>query len=108
MATPLTERGKGRFQLGQWVTWQSARTKPMHIGKIVEIVEYGQYPSIVRPPQCYPEVTWKELCRIGYYREFESYVVEDANGKRWWPRVGTLRVLHDAPQQADERLLHST
>lgn len=97
------ERGVGKFKLGQRVTWRASKFKPPHCGVIVEVVEYGQYPSITKPPATYPEVTWKELCRIGYYREFESYVVEDDKGKRWWPRVGNLRVLDDAPQQSDER-----
>lgn len=107
MSEPLFNRGKGRFKLGQRVAWQSSKLKPLHTGVIVEVVEYGQYPTITKPPATYPEVTWKELQKIGYYREFESYVVEDETGKRWWPRVGTLRVLYDAPQQADERLLQS-
>lgn len=29
----------------------------------------------------------------GYYREHESYIVEDSKGNRRWPRVGTIRLI---------------
>jgi hypothetical protein len=85
------ERGKGRFQLDEAVTWQAGTDKKEHVGRIVEVVKYGMYPAITQPPARYPEVTWPELQGQHYYREHESYVVEDAKGKRWWPRVGNLR-----------------
>ncbi len=96
------DRGKGRFKLGQRVQWRASRFKPLHVGTIVEVVSYGFYPEVTKPPATYPAVTWRELLKVGYYREFESYVVEDESGKRWWPRVGNLRVF-DAVQQPDER-----
>lgn len=98
---PLDTRGLGRFKLGDCVAWQARNTTPKHTGKIVEVVPYGMYPS------CCPnerdirqkrklekkDAVWKNLLGCGYYREHESYVVEDVQGKRWWPRVGNLRIL---------------
>lgn len=78
---PLSERGKERFQLGDIVTWYS------NIGRIIEVVPYGMYP--VRQPR---------LRVRGYYREHESYVVQDSKGRRYWPRVGNLKL-----EKSDER-----
>lgn len=72
----LCERGKGNFYLGQCVSWFGK------IVRIVEVVSYGMYPK----PQ-------KRLRVRGYYREYESYVVEDSRGRKYWPRVGNLKHL---------------
>lgn len=80
----LSLRGKGRFQLHDRVEWLG------HTGVIVEVVKYGMYPG--KHP--------KLLVR-GYYREYESYVVEDERGKRWWPRVGNLRLLCNEEKEHD-------
>lgn len=73
---PLDQRGVGQFQLGDIVTWLT------HKGEIVEVVPYGMYPK-----------KHHTLHVKGYYREYESYIVQDDRGKRWWPRVGTLHLL---------------
>lgn len=85
------DRGKGRFLLEDTVEWDGS--KYLHKGIVVEVVKYGMYPTITRPPAEYPVVTWPELSGCHCYREHESYVVEDASGKRWWPRVGNLRLV---------------
>lgn len=71
---PLHERGKGYLRIGDSVTWLGRK------GKIVEIVPYGMY------PKKHPSLKVK-----GYYREFESYIVADSEGRRYWPRVGNLK-----------------
>lgn len=74
---PLYERGAGRFHLLDPVTCGKRQ------GRIVEVVLFGMYPAL------------HATLRVrGYYREHESYIVEDERGKRWWPRVGTLHLLH--------------
>lgn len=73
---PLTKRGRGRFRLGEQVSW------PRHVGVITEVVLYGMYPK-----------RHKGLKVKGYYREYESYIVMDGKGKSWWPRVGCLRTI---------------
>jgi hypothetical protein len=70
---------------------------------VVEIVPYGLYPTCCPNEQEIrkqrkldrKDAVWPNLFNCGYYREHESYVVEDSKGKRWWPRVGTLRLLED-------------
>lgn len=72
----LHERGQGRFHLHDHVQWLG------HSGKVVEVVKYGMYPD------------WHLHLKVrGYYREHESYIVEDDRGKRWWPRVGNLHLM---------------
>lgn len=73
---PLCTRGVGVFSLHDPIMWLS------HTGRIVEVVPYGKYPD--RHPT---------LKVRGYYREHESYIVQDDRGKRWWPRVGNLHLL---------------
>ena len=84
------DRGKGRFSLDQTVTWKASKKGKVHKGVIVEVVKYGMYPSVTRPPDQYPVITWPELCTSHYCRDHESYVIEDETGRRWWPRVGNL------------------
>lgn len=72
----LHNRGVGRFHLHDLVQWLG------HSGKIVEIVRYGMYPK-----------QHHTLRARGYCREYESYIVEDDRGKRWWPRVGNLHLV---------------
>lgn len=72
---PLSERGRDQYKLADIVSWYS------RVGRIVEVVPYGMYP--IKQPR---------LRVRGYYREHESYVVEDEKGKRYWPRVGTLKL----------------
>jgi hypothetical protein len=95
-----SEKGKGRYQLGDKVGWQASSKTKVHEGKVVEVVKYGMYPSVARPPEKYPVVTWPELMGAHYCREHESYVVEDAKGKRWWPRVGNLDLLEPCSDEA--------
>jgi hypothetical protein len=98
---PLDSRGVGRFKLGDIVTWQARQNSKRHTGRVVEIVNYGMYPSCCPNEQEIrkvrkiekKDIVWKNLIGNGYYREHESYVVEDTKGKRWWPRVGTLRLV---------------
>jgi hypothetical protein len=72
---PLYERGKGLYKLGDLVVWCNK------IVRIVEVVPYGTYPM----PQ-------KKLRVRGYYREYESYVVEDSKGQKHWPKTGSLKL----------------
>lgn len=50
----------------------------------MEVVKYGMYPDF------HPRLKVR-----GYYREHESYVVEDSKGRRYWPRVGNLTLCED-------------
>lgn len=70
---PLDTRGANKFFLQEEVMWMGKVTK------VVEVVPYGMYPK-----------AQKRLRVRGYYREYESYVVEDSTGQKHWPRVGNL------------------
>lgn len=70
---PLHERGRGAFHISDAVRWGKRE------GRVVEVVPYGMYPDY-----------HARLKVRGYYREHESYVVEDVKGRRYWPRVGNL------------------
>ena len=97
----LSTRGIGRFQLGDSVTWRSSSLTPYHFGTIVEVVKYNLYPTIAKNEKEIlktrkmqkEDIDWPELVRAAYYRDHESYIIEDAKGKRWWPRVGNLKLL---------------
>lgn len=73
---PLVSRGKGRYKLGDMVQWRKK------VGTIVEVVPYGLEP--------HPH---KALRIRGFWREWESYVVQDKKGKHFWPRVGYLSLV---------------
>lgn len=73
---PLSKRGKGRYRLGERVSWAS------HTGVVIEVIPYGRYPG-----------KRKGLRVKGYYREYESYIVMDDKENSWWPRVGCLRTI---------------
>ena len=74
---PLNTRGVGRFKIGN--SFDTGKDTL----RIVEIVPYGMYPDM------HPRLkVW------GYYRQEESYVVEDIRGNRRWPRVGYLLKLN--------------
>lgn len=74
---PLYMRGVGRFKLGdRFLTKKGLLT-------IVEVVPYGMYPDMHPHLKVY-----------GYYRQEESYIVEDPKGYRRWPRVGYLLKLN--------------
>lgn len=68
-----SSRGSGICQLGDKVRWLGKE------GTVIEIIPYGMYPQLQ-----------ERLKVCGYYREYESYIVEDAKGQRYWPRVGSL------------------
>ena len=95
------DRGKGRFHLHDIVQW--CGPKYAHRGEIVEVVKYGIYPTVCRNEAAIlktrkltrKDIDWPNLYTDAYYREHESYVVEDATGKRWWPRVGRLSLVQD-------------
>lgn len=95
------ERGKGRFHRHDMVEWSGPRHT--HRGEIVEVVKYGMYPTVCRNEHEIlktrkmrkEDIDWPELHRAAYYREHESYVVEDVKGKRWWPRVGNLVLVQE-------------
>lgn len=101
MGKKFYEDNAGRFGLGDYVTWQAGRHKPWHTGTIVQVVPRGLYPDccpnekeILKERRLKKEdVVWKNLFHCGYYRDHESYVVEDGKGKRWWPRVGNLMLI---------------
>jgi hypothetical protein len=96
------DRGKGRFRKHDIVEWSG--TRDIHRGEIVQVVKYGQYPMVCRKEHEIlktrklrkEDIDWPNLYTAAYYREHESYVVEDAQGKRWWPRVGCLKLLRGA------------
>jgi len=96
-------RGVGRFKLHDIVEWRAAKHLRPHRGEIVEVVKFNLYPTISRREREIlktrkmrkEDIDWPELNRAAYYREHESYVVEDAQGKRWWPRVGNLRLVQE-------------
>jgi hypothetical protein len=71
---PLTARGEGLFKLGDTFEPREGVTL-----RVVEVVPYGMYPEVHPKLRVY-----------GYYREQESYVVEDGKGNRRWPLVGSL------------------
>jgi hypothetical protein len=70
---PLYKRGAGLFKLGDKFRKGNATLT------IVEVVPYGMYPTM-RP----------RLKVRGYYREHESYIVQDERGNYRWPLVGSL------------------
>lgn len=101
MKEPPNHRGRGRFLLLDIVQWCAGRGKKTHTGIIMEVVKYGMYPTVCRNEHIIlkvrklikEDIDWPELISSAYYREHESYVVEDASGKRWWPRVGHLTLI---------------
>jgi len=84
------DRRKGRFAKGDLVEWRASKNGIVHAGEVVEVVSFGMYPKVTAPGVHHTIITWPELCRAHYCREHESYVVEDYDGKHWWPRVGNL------------------
>ena len=82
---PLSERGKGRFNLLDIVQWKSKK------GMIIEIVPYGMYP-----------MKHERLKVRGYYREHESYIVVDTEGNMWWPRVGTIHLISHSQENEEK------
>lgn len=78
----------GRFSLGDTVEWW-IKDKKYHLGRVILVV----------PPKTYPDAEFKKqgvtkeyrVRSRGYYRYEESYIIEDAGGQQWWPRVGWLR-----------------
>jgi hypothetical protein len=82
---PPNTRGEGCFQLGDTVSWFSK------VGRIVEVVPYGRYPKIRPCPRL-----------RGYWREQETYVVEDVCGRRYWPRVGCLTLVEKGNEYRTE------
>lgn len=97
------EKGKGRFHLGDIVDWQASSNVALRRGEIVEVVKYGGYPRLSRREAEInktrklerADIDWPELIHHGFMREHESYVVEDYQGKRYWPRVGNLRLVSE-------------
>jgi hypothetical protein len=77
----------GRFKIGETVAWQAGKGKARHIGRVIAVVGAHEYPVNVNRVAYFdpPIPTFR-----GFWRDHESYVVEDAEGKRWWPRVGNL------------------
>lgn len=79
---------RGRFSVGDRVWW-IVKNGVRHEGTVILIVE----------PRNYPDIQFKQskiqkkynIRTRGYYRYEESYVIEDAKGQQWWPRVGWLR-----------------
>lgn len=81
MTNPIT------FAVGDHVRWKShcPHGKRVHIGTVVRVLPAGTYPHNVyaeRPPG---------LRYRGWWRPRESYIVVDARGRHWWPRVSLLR-----------------
>ena len=76
------------------------------MGIIVQIVPYGTYPQcchnereILKIRHIKKEdVEWMNLLKCGFMRDYESYVVEDESGKRWWPRVGNLTLISSSEE----------
>ena len=70
-------QGVGTFFVGDIVRWNTKG--PTKIGTVIEVVPYGNYPSI----------------RVdrGFWREHESYLIETTDMKIYWPRVCTLRLV---------------
>lgn len=101
MKEPPNHRGRGRFHLLDIVQWCAGRGKKTHMGTIVQVVPYGTYPrcchnekEILKTRHIKKEdVEWMNLLKCGFMRDYESYVVENGSGKRWWPRVGNLQLI---------------
>jgi hypothetical protein len=79
----------GRFKEGDFVSWSCHYQGPIHRGVIILAVPARSYAQI--------EVNKRKLSlKIppfkGYWRYHESYIVRDAKGKYWWPRVGNLKL----------------
>lgn len=70
---PLMTRGAGLFKVGD------AFLAKKGVLTIIEVVHYGEYPVL------HPKMRVR-----GYYRQYESYVVEDEKGMRRWPHIGYL------------------
>lgn len=79
---------RGRFSLGDRVWWV-VKNGVRHEGAVILIVDPRNYPDI-QFKQSKIQKKYNVRTR-GYYRYEESYVVEDAEGRQWWPRVGWLR-----------------
>jgi hypothetical protein len=87
MKEPPASKGKGLFLLLDEVSSCHSSKYKERVGKIVQIIPYGTYPA---------DIFGKDLRGIryrGWWRNHESYIVEDASGKRWWPRVCHLTLI---------------
>ena len=82
---PIVDPQHGRFALGEVVKWRAKATQPEHVGTIILVVPERKWPSLLGKAFTPPVPNFK-----GYWRDHESYVVQDEKGKRWWPRVGNL------------------
>lgn len=77
------------FVVGERVMWVVPRHAVIHRGTVVRVVPHGTYPLDVMAGRL-------RGCRYrGWWRPHESYVVEDAKGRHWWPRVTHLRHADD-------------
>src|SRR6185312_12343157 len=86
MKEPPASKGKGLFSLFDSVQWTSSKDV-IRSGKITHIIPYGTYPA---------DIFGKDLRGLryrGWWRNHESYIVEDVGGRRWWPRVCHLSLL---------------
>jgi hypothetical protein len=87
MKEPPATKGKGLFSLLDEVSSQPSPNHVVRSGKVIQIIPYGTYPA---------DIFGKDLRGIryrGWWRNHESYIVEDASGKRWWPRVCHLTLI---------------
>lgn len=87
MKEPPAAKGKGLFSLLDEVSSCPSPKHKARAGKIVKIIPYGTYPA---------NILGKDLRGIryrGWWRNHESYIVEDASGKWWWPRVCHLTLI---------------
>lgn len=95
---PFPFARKGRFSLHQVVQWRSKKGGPLHIGKIILVIDAGKYPHYVARDAG----LLGPIPQQGFFRDHESYVVEDSKGQRYWPRVGNLKLveMRDEPENS--------
>lgn len=86
---PFPFARKGRFSLQQVVQWRSKKGGPLHIGKIIMVIDAGKYPIYVARDTG----VQGKIPQQGFFRDHESYIVEDSKGQRYWPRVGNLKLV---------------
>lgn len=74
-----------KLYIGQRVTWCAKAGARAREGHVIAVV----------PPSKHPlRMGFKQLGKRAYWRDHESYVVA-AEGRLWWPRVGTLSMSGD-------------
>lgn len=89
---------KGRYHVGDIVTWSGGYGKSTKIGIIILVVPRGRYPSTMMK---HAKMSEPPPVEKGYWRDQESYVVRDSIGKTWWPRAAWLKLVNNNVEKDD-------